>query len=96
LISRSANRRYGAGLPLPSDCLETNIQKTSGLQLHPFLNTVHTKSRLFFGETIFVLERGKIVKTGSHDEPVAQKGLYYAMWRQQIGARTMDMTGTVG
>jgi ATP-binding cassette subfamily B protein len=37
--------------------------------------------------TIFVLERGKIVEAGSHDVLVAQKGLYYAMWRQQIGER---------
>lgn len=40
--------------------------------------------------TIFVLERGKIVETGNHDELVEQKGLYYAMWRQQIGERQME------
>jgi len=34
-----------------------------------------------------LLERGRIVETGRHDELVEQKGLYFAMWRQQIGER---------
>jgi ATP-binding cassette subfamily B protein len=38
-------------------------------------------------DRIYVLEKGVIVETGSHDELLAEKGLYYAMWRQQIGER---------
>jgi len=34
---------------------------------------------------IYVLERGKIVEQGSHAELVDKMGLYYALWRQQIG-----------
>jgi ATP-binding cassette subfamily B protein len=38
-------------------------------------------------DRIYVLERGRIVESGQHDALLSQKGLYYAMWRQQIGER---------
>jgi ATP-binding cassette, subfamily B, bacterial len=38
-------------------------------------------------DTIYVLERGRIVEQGHHDELLERKGLYYAMWRQQVGER---------
>ena len=38
--------------------------------------------------TIFVLEKGHIVESGSHLALLETKGLYYAMWRQQIGERS--------
>ena len=38
-------------------------------------------------DQIYVLERGQVIETGSHESLLAEKGLYYAMWRQQIGER---------
>src|SRR5881396_382852 len=47
----------------------------------------HRLSTVIHADKIFVLERGRIVESGRHDELVELKGLYYAMWRQQIGER---------
>jgi len=48
----------------------------------------HRLSTVFHADCIYVLERGKIIESGRHDELLALKGLYYAMWRQQIGEKS--------
>jgi ATP-binding cassette subfamily B protein len=47
----------------------------------------HRLSTIMHADKIFVLEQGKIIEQGKHDELLMEKGLYYAMWRQQIGER---------
>ncbi len=47
----------------------------------------HRLSTIMHADKIFVLERGNIVEQGKHEALLDQKGLYYAMWRQQIGER---------
>jgi ATP-binding cassette, subfamily B, bacterial len=47
----------------------------------------HRLSTILHADRIFVLERGRVVEAGTHADLLEQKGLYYAMWRQQIGER---------
>jgi ATP-binding cassette subfamily B protein len=45
----------------------------------------HRLSTVMHADRIYVLERGRIVESGHHVELLERKGLYYAMWRQQVG-----------
>ncbi|WHF52548.1 ABC transporter ATP-binding protein [Chryseobacterium gotjawalense] len=47
----------------------------------------HRLSTIMHADRIYVLEKGQVIETGSHEDLLIEKGLYYAMWRQQIGER---------
>ena len=47
----------------------------------------HRLSTVLHADRIYVLERGRIVEAGRHAELLDRTGLYYAMWRQQVGER---------
>lgn len=47
----------------------------------------HRLSTILHADIIHVLEKGNIVESGKHEDLLQLKGLYYAMWRQQIGER---------
>ena len=51
------------------------------------LMIAHRLSTIMHADTIYVLERGEIIESGRHNELLELKGLYYAMWRQQIGEK---------
>ena len=47
----------------------------------------HRLSTVMHADRIYVLERGAIVEAGQHEQLLESTGLYYAMWRQQVGER---------
>ncbi len=60
---------------------------------HPNLITIlvaHRLSTILHADKIYVLERGKIVESGNHDDLLKQQGLYYALWRQQIASKERE------
>jgi ATP-binding cassette subfamily B protein len=54
---------------------------------HITVMIAHRLSTIMHADRIFVLEKGKIIEIGNHEALLQEKGLYYAMWRQQIGER---------
>ena len=53
----------------------------------------HRLSTIMHADRIYVLEKGDVVETGNHETLLEEKGLYYAMWRQQIGERKNKVDG---
>jgi ATP-binding cassette subfamily B protein len=70
---------------------EEEISKTvraiSSDKQHITVLIAHRLSTIMHADNIVVLEKGIIAEQGKHDELLERKGLYYAMWRQQIGER---------
>ena len=67
--------------------ITATVRQISSLKQQITILIAHRLSTIMHADTIYVLEKGKIVEQGSHDALVSNKGLYYAMWRQQIGER---------
>lgn len=63
------------------------IRDVSVIQDHITILIAHRLSTIMHADKIFVLEKGHIIESGKHDELLAEKGLYFAMWRQQIGEK---------
>lgn len=67
--------------------ITTAVRRVSGSKEHMVILIAHRLSTILHADTIYVLEKGRITESGTHDSLVEKKGLYYAMWRQQIGER---------
>lgn len=72
---------------LTEEDITSTIREISAAREQITILIAHRLSTIMHADTIYVLELGKIVETGSHHLLVEQKGLYYAMWRQQVGER---------
>jgi ATP-binding cassette subfamily B protein len=68
------------------------IRDVSVLKDHITILIAHRLSTIMHADTIYVLEKGNIIESGKHIELILQKGLYYAMWRQQIGEKVTEDT----
>lgn len=67
--------------------ITSTIREISQRKEQITLLIAHRLSTIMHADRIYVLEKGVIVETGSHASLLEEKGLYYAMWRQQIGER---------
>lgn len=72
--------------------ISNTIRQISSGGAHITILIAHRLSTIMHAGNIVVLEKGKVAEQGTHEQLLAEKGLYYAMWRQQIGERTKEMT----
>ncbi len=72
---------------LTEEEITDTIRNLSNTKQHITILIAHRLSTIMHADKIFVLEKGQIVESGRHHDLLEDKGLYYAMWRQQIGER---------
>lgn len=73
---------------LTEEEITKTIRGIAGSKEHFTILVAHRLSTIMHADRIYVLEKGIVAELGTHTELLDKKGLYYAMWRQQIGERT--------
>ncbi len=77
---------------LTEEEITNTIKNISSLKEQITILIAHRLSTIMHADRIYVLEKGEVVETGTHEKLLEEKGLYYAMWRQQIGERKKLVT----
>ena len=77
---------------LTEEEITDTIREISALKEQITILIAHRLSTIMHADKIYVLEKGEVVETGTHQSLLEEKGLYYAMWRQQIGERKKTTT----
>jgi len=72
---------------LTEEEITNTIREISNQKEQISILIAHRLSTIMHANKIYVLEKGDVVEMGNHETLLAEKGLYYAMWRQQIGER---------
>jgi ATP-binding cassette, subfamily B, bacterial len=75
---------------LTEEEITRTIRDVAGSQEAITILIAHRLSTIMHADCIYVLERGRIAESGRHFELLDQKGLYFAMWRQQVGERKLE------
>lgn len=75
---------------ITEEAISNTIRDITAQRTHLTIMIAHRLSTIMHADKIYVLEKGKIVETGNHFDLLSLKGLYYAMWRQQIGERKIE------